>query len=39
MLAVKNLWQKKIRSLLSILGVSIAVAVLVSLLGFDENVA
>lgn len=35
--AYKNLRRKKIRSLLTIIGVSIAVAVFVSLLGFDKG--
>ncbi len=36
-IAVKNLRRKKIRSVLTIGGVSIAVAVLVSLMGFDKG--
>jgi len=37
LLATKNLFRKKIRSLLTVGGVSIAVAVLVSLLGFEQG--
>jgi putative ABC transport system permease protein len=36
-IAIKNLRRKKIRSVLTIGGVSIAVAVLVSLMGFDKG--
>jgi len=36
-LAYKNLWRKKVRSVLTVLGVSIAVAVLVRLMGFDAG--
>jgi putative ABC transport system permease protein len=36
-LAIKILWRKKIRSVLTVGGVAIAVAVLVSLLAFDEG--
>jgi len=37
MLAFKNLKRKKIRTILTVGGIAIAVAVLVSLLGFDEG--